>query len=145
MISAPNTYIAIVDDDERICRSLGRLFRAAGLQPITYPSAEAFLEDLKHPEFECLVLDVELGGMSGIELHKQLAATGSATPVIFITAYDDPEARNQALAGGCAGFFRKTDSGSDVLEAIRHAVARPKGASPPTLPAEPGEAKEPKV
>ena len=125
MSSSPNTYIAIVDDDEKICRSLGRFLRAAGFQPITYPSAEAFLEDLKHPRFECLVLDVQLEGMSGIELHKQLTAAGSATPVIFITAHDDPEARDQALANGCAGFFRKTDSGSDVLDAIRRSVARP--------------------
>ena len=125
MSSLPNTYIAIVDDDEGICRSLGRLLRAAGFQPITYPSAEAFLEDLKHPRFECLVLDVQLGGMSGIELHKQLSAAGSATPVIFITAHDDPEARNHALAGGCAAFLRKTDSGSDVLDAIRRSIAPP--------------------
>ena len=125
MSSSPNTYIAIVDDDEGICRSLGRLLRAAAFQPVTYPSAEAFLEDLKPPGFACLVLDVQLGGMSGIELHKQLAAAGSPTPVIFITAHNDPEARDRALAGGCAGFFRKTDSGSDVLDAIRRSVARP--------------------
>ena len=125
MSSGPNTYIAIVDDDEGMCRSLGRLLRAAGFQPITYPSAEAFLQDLKHPRFECLVLDVQLGGMSGIELHKQLAAAGSVTPVIFITAHDDPEARNQALTGGCAAFLRKTESGSDVIDAIRRSIARP--------------------
>ena len=124
MGSTRNTYVAVVDDDESICRSFGRLLRAAGFQPISYPSAEAFVEDLKHPQFDCLLLDVQLGGMSGIELKKQLDASGSATPVIFITAFDDPEARAQALTTGCAGFFHKTDSGSDVLDALRRAVAR---------------------
>ena len=129
MGSTQNIYVAVVDDDESICRSFGRLLRAAGFQPISYPSAEAFLKDLKHPQFDCLVLDIQLGGMSGVELKKQLDASGSVTPVIFITAFDDPAARTQALATGCAGLFRKTDSGSDVLDALRRAVAR-RGAAP---------------
>src|SRR5688572_27210341 len=98
MVSTHNTYVAVVDDDESMCRSFGRLLRAAGFVPITYPSAEAFLEDVKHPQFDCVVLDIQLGGTSGLELRKRLAASGSATPVIFITAHDDPEARTQALA-----------------------------------------------
>ena len=101
------------------CRSLGRLLRAAGMQPITYASAEAFLADTKHPLFDCLVLDVQLGGMSGIELGQRLAAEGGHAPFICITAHDDPETRAEAEAAGCAAFFRKTDSGADVLDAIR--------------------------
>ena len=116
-------YIAVVDDDESLCRSLGRLLRAAGIQPITYPSAEAFLADTKHPQFDCLVLDIQLGGMSGIELQRHLAATGKKTPIIFITAHDDIDARAEAEAGGCAAYFRKTDSGTDVLGAIRRLAA----------------------
>jgi FixJ family two-component response regulator len=123
-MSSSTTYVAVVDDDESICRSFGRLLRAAGFQPITYLSAEAFLEDLKHPQFDCLVLDIQLGGMSGLELRNRLAAAGSGTPVIFITAFDDPDARKQALASGCAGYFRKADSGNIVLQAIRRAVAQ---------------------
>ena len=61
--------------------------------------------------------------MSGIELRQRLAAAGTTTPVIFITAHDEPEVREQAIAAGCAGYFRKTDSGSDVIEAIRRALA----------------------
>ena len=112
-------YVAVVDDDESLCRSLGRLLRAAGIQPITYVSAEAFLADSKHPQFDCLVLDIQLGGMSGIELAHRIAAEGGHTPVIFITAHDDPEARAEAEAVGCTAYFRKTDSGAEVLEAIR--------------------------
>ena len=116
--------IAIVDDDESLCRSLGRLLRAAGMQPVAYPSAEAFLGDARQAPFDCLVLDVQLGGISGIELQRQLAASGERTPVIFITAHDAPEARVQALAGGCTGYFRKNDSGAEVIDAIRRAAAR---------------------
>ena len=118
-------YVAVVDDDENLCRSFARLLRAAGMQPITYLSAEDFLADRKHPRFDCVVLDVQLTGMSGLELQKQLAAAGTAAPVIFITAHDDPQARAQAYAAGCAGYLRKTDSGADVLEAIRRVAVRP--------------------
>jgi FixJ family two-component response regulator len=119
MTLAAPTYVAVVDDDVSLCRSLGRLLRAAGLQPITYESAEAFLADTKHPRFDCLVLDVQLGGMSGIELGRQLAAQGGHAPFIYITAFDDAQTRAEAEASGCAGYFRKTDSGADVLDTIR--------------------------
>jgi len=112
------TYVAIVDDDENICRSFARLLRAAGLQAVTYDSAESFLADRKHPQFGCLVLDIQLSGMSGLELAQHLAATGQRTPIIIITAHDDPEARRAAETSGCAAYFRKTDSGKEVLEAI---------------------------
>ncbi len=117
------TYVAVVDDDENICRSFGRLLRAAGMQPITYNSAESFLADTKHPEFSCLVLDIQLGAISGIELARRLAATGGKTPVIFITAQDAPELRAAAQALGCAAYFRKTDSGKEVIDAIRRVAA----------------------
>ena len=113
--------VAIVDDDESLCRSLGRLLRAVGMSPVAYPSAEAFLNDAQHPPFHCLLLDVQLGGLSGIQLQRQLVDSGEKTPIIFLTAYDDPEARAQAIAAGCAAYFRKTDAGAEVIEAIRKA------------------------
>jgi len=125
MTKSGHVYVAVVDDDEGVCRSFARLLRAAGMQPITYLSAEAFLADTKHPQFDCLLLDIQLTGVSGLELQKQLTAAGTPAPVIFITAHDDPRAREQAYAEGCAGYFRKTDSGTEVLEAIRRAVAGP--------------------
>jgi FixJ family two-component response regulator len=126
--SPGNVYVAVVDDDENVCRSFARLLRAAGMQAITYLSAEAFLADLKHPQFDCLVLDVQLTGMSGLELQRHLTGKAPAAPVIFITAHDDPHAREQAVAKGCVGYFRKTAAGNDVLEAIRRAVAGPSQA-----------------
>jgi len=125
MSNSKNIYVAVVDDDESLRRSLSRLLRAAGFQPIGYPSAEAFLDDDKRPDFDCLVLDIRMEGMSGLELQKQLAESGSATPIIFITAHDDPNVREQAVAAGCAGYFRKTDPGEAVLAGIKAATERP--------------------
>ncbi len=121
-MNSQNIYVAVVDDDQSLCRSLSRLLRAAHFQPITYASAEEFLADTKHPKFDCLVLDIQLEGMSGLELSQRLSAVKDVTPVVFITANDDPEVRAQAMASGCHGFFRKTDSGSDVLAAIRRVI-----------------------
>jgi FixJ family two-component response regulator len=118
-----NIYIAVIDDDESLCLSMSRLLRAARLQPITYSSAEAFLADTKRPKFDCLMLDIQLTGMSGLDLRRRLSAVMDATPVIFITAHDDPEIRAQAEASGCAGYFRKMDSGVDVLAAIRRTIS----------------------
>jgi FixJ family two-component response regulator len=74
MDSTRNIYIAVIDDDERLCLSMSRLVRAAHLQPITYLSAEAFLADTKRPKFDCLVLDIQLTGMSGLDLRRRLSA-----------------------------------------------------------------------
>src|SRR5690348_1965917 len=123
-MSAPPTYVAVVDDDPSVCRSFARLLRAAGIQPITYSSAEAFLADTKRPRFDCMVLDVQLGGMSGIQLAQALRATeGHHPPVIYITARDDPETRASAEASGCAAYFRKNESGAEVLATIRTLTA----------------------
>lgn len=97
----------------------------AGFQPVCYASAEALLEDTKRPRFDCLLLDIQLGGMSGLDLSQRLAAVRDPTPVIFITAHDDPDVRAEALAGGCAGYFRKNEPGDVVLEAIRRAIPQP--------------------
>ncbi len=113
-----NHYVAIVDDDESVCRALGRLLRAVGYQSVTYPSAEAFLDDVKRPQFDCLVLDVQLQGMSGLELSSRLAAVNDTTPVVFITAHDEPKERARVEAAGCAGYFRKTDRCAEVLDVI---------------------------
>jgi len=129
MSIAPNIYVAVVDDDDSVCRSLARLLRASGMHPVTYPSAEAFLEDLKQPSFDCLILDIQLGGMSGIELSQKLAAEDSRTPVIFITAHDTPELRAQAMQIPGAAFLKKTAPAEAVLAAIRTAVRPPPTAS----------------
>jgi FixJ family two-component response regulator len=124
-----NLCVGVVDDDESVRRSLARLLRAAGMQPTTYDSAEEFRADVQHPRFDCLVLDVQLPGMSGVELRNRLAAEGVATPVIFVTGHDDPRAHQDAMAGQCLGYFLKTDAGRAILDAIRRTVAPPANGS----------------
>ncbi|MBX3732352.1 MAG: response regulator [Verrucomicrobiae bacterium] len=121
--------VAVVDDDASLCRSSSRRLRAAGLQPATYHSAGSFLDDALRPHFDCLLLDVQPGGMSGLELSRRLAERNDTTPIIFITALEDPELRTQAQTFGCAGFFRKTDPGCLVVDAIQ------KSAGPAGFPA----------
>ena len=123
MSSPSSTYVAVVDDDESVCRSFARLLRASGIQAVTYSSAEAFLADSKRPQFDCMVFDVQLGGMSGIELASALTSSAvRRAPIIYITAHDDPETRASAEATGCAAYFRKNESGADVLDAIRRLI-----------------------
>ena len=127
--------VAVIDDDESLCRSLGRLVRLAGFQPVIFRSAEEFLLSPESSRVRCLLVDIQLGGMSGIAMHQLLLAEGNHTPVIYITAHDDPGAHSEAMNAGCAGFFRKTDPGSAIIEALRR-VTRP--APPPGSPKSPG-------
>ena len=123
MSRATPIYVAVVDDDESLCRSLSRLLRASDIQAVTYSSAEDFLADTKHPRFDCLVLDIQLGGMSGIELAQQLADVTDPMPIIFITSHDDEEVWEQAMTACGAAYFSKSDCGADVLDAIRRLAA----------------------
>jgi FixJ family two-component response regulator len=123
MTPAPTIYIAVIDDDESYCRSLARLLRAVDYQAVTYSSAEAFLADRKHPRFDCLVLDITLGaGISGFELARRLAAVGSPTPIIYVSAHNDPKTQNEASALGCAAFVSKVEPSNILLKAIEAAM-----------------------
>src|SRR5215470_18382553 len=111
--------VAIIDDDEGLCRSLARLLRQAGFRPYIFLSAKDFLDSPERSRFKCLLVDIELGEVSGIDLHRQLLAAGDATPVIYITAHADPAVRREALSLGCAGFFLKTDAASAIIELLQ--------------------------
>ncbi len=115
--------MAIVEDDASANRALARLVRSAGYAPSSYYSAESFLADSARSSFACLLLDIQLSGMSGLELQRQLLTEGDPLPIIFITAHDDPSYRAEALQRGCAGFLRKTDPSAMVLEELARTVA----------------------
>lgn len=119
---ADTPCIAVVDDDHSVRTSLSRLLRLAHFEAVSYASAESFLADRDHSRFECLVLDVRMKGMSGIELLATLAAEPVHPPVIFISAHDEPAARAKAQALGCADFFSKSTPGADIIAAIRRAT-----------------------
>ena len=115
--------VAIIDDDASANRALGRLLRGAGFEPSGFDSAESFLAAPTRPSFACLLVDIQLTGMSGLELQRKLQAEGSQQPVIFITAHDDPAYRAEAVRRGCVGFFRKTDPGALIVDTLRRATA----------------------
>jgi FixJ family two-component response regulator len=120
--NGPQPCVGIIEDDDSLRRSLGRLLRAAGFQAVAYSSAEQLLADDKRPRFDCLIVDIQLGGMSGIELSRQLAASGSVTPVVFNTVCDERDLREKALRAGGAAFLQKTDLGEKMLMAIQNAI-----------------------
>jgi FixJ family two-component response regulator len=115
-------HIAVVDDDESFARSLERLFRASGFKVHTYPSAEAFLAVTPLPQPDCLVLDIQLGGMSGLDLQRRLHEHGARAPMIFVTAHDAPGVCAEAQQGGCSAYFLKPVPGETLLAAINKAV-----------------------
>ena len=115
MTQAP--VIAIVDDDASIRRSLQRLVEAAGYTAQAFASAREFLDWLPQGQAACLVLDVHMDGMSGLDLQQRLAV-----PVIFITAHDDALTLDRIKRAGVAGHLRKPIDAGAVLNAIREAV-----------------------
>ena len=116
--------VAVVDDDESFASALERRFRVAGFDVRTYPSAEAFLAPTTFPPPDCLVLDVQLGGMTGLDLQRQLHELGVPLPIIFVTAYDAPAICREAEKAGCSAFFLKPVPTNALIEAITRAVKR---------------------
>ncbi len=120
--------IAVVDDDASVRKSLGRLLRGAGFEVEAFSSAEDFLarDEACHPD--CLVLDISLGGMSGLELRAELVETGVRIPVVFITAHDDPATLRGLRQLPEAPYLRKPFDESLLFEAIGSAMREPPAA-----------------
>lgn len=123
MLDQIKSPVVVVEDDDGMRKALDRLLRAAGYQPLLFSSAEAFLGTATAHLAACLVLDIHLPGLSGLELGRRLAASGRVPPVIFITAQDDDSAREEARQLECLAYFRKPFEGAALLDAIRRAVA----------------------
>ena len=115
--------VAIVEDETSNARAVARLLRASGMESVTFASAEEYLERADASEVDCVVLDIQLGGMSGFDLQSRLAVTHPGLPVIFLSAHEESETLARARCAGCA-FVRKTEPGKVLLETIRGAVAR---------------------
>jgi FixJ family two-component response regulator len=115
--------VVIVEDDASLCVAMTRVLRVAGLVPVAFASAEALLAADKTESPVCFVIDLHLPGMSGFALRDQLAGAGSLPPVIFITAFDEPEARALAAKAGAAAFLAKPFSGRALIDTIQQAAA----------------------
>ena len=114
--------IAIVDDDEAVRESTRALVRSLGYNASTFSSAEEFL-DSNPGDTSCLILDVQLKGLSGVELQELLIAQGRRTPIIFVTAFPDERTRIKALAAGAIGFLSKPFSDEKLTQFLDLAIA----------------------
>ena len=122
-MSPDKFVVAIVDDDPSVLTGLKRVLGASGFITETFNSGEAFLERYKAAEPACVVLDINLGGISGIETRLRLTASGANIPVIYMSALDDATIRKEAAASGPATFLRKPFSGNELIGAIRMATS----------------------
>jgi len=117
--------IVVVDDDDALRNSLDDLLQSVGFRVQGFVSAEAFLQAQPAPKTACLLLDVRLPGMNGLELQQQLGAMHWRIPIIFITAYADDDMRARALAAGAVAVLSKPCREEDLLNAIEAALMPP--------------------
>ena len=114
--------VSVVDDDESLRRSLGNLLRSVGLGVQTFASAEEFLRSAQRENTRCLVLDLRLTGMSGLDLLRHLAVADSHIPVVVLTAHGDDELRWRSLRAGAVAFLDKPFRSDALLDAVRAAL-----------------------
>jgi FixJ family two-component response regulator len=132
-MSGNPSIVMIVDDDNSIRKSVRRLMKSYGIAVETFVSAEEFLGSDRLDKTSCLILDVHMPGISGLELQKRLIASGNAIPVIFITAFADDGARAKAMKAGAVGYLAKPFDDEELLNCIRAALDHEGGdASQPT-------------
>lgn len=119
-----DVVISIVDDDASFRRATARLVRSLGHAVAAFGSAEEFLKSDRIRDTVCLISDIHMPGMSGLELQNQLLALGVRLPVIFITAYPESKAREQALASGALGFLNKPFNEDNLIACLDQALSR---------------------
>ncbi|MGB0122011.1 MAG: response regulator [Silvibacterium sp.] len=119
-----NKFVAIVDDDDSMRGALQGLLKAVGFSSRAFESAEAFLGSGHQRETACLIADIRMPGMSGLELQARLNAEHCPIPTIFITAHGDEEMRFQALRAGAVEFLPKPFDDEVLLESVRAALDR---------------------
>lgn len=116
--------VYVVDDDDSIRRALKRLLRSVGYDALTFESAEEFLEFAPKQSEGCIVLDIRLPKMTGLELQESLKSRGSTYPVIFMTAHDNPRWQERAEKAGVVAYLKKPFHEQSLLDAIRLACGQ---------------------
>jgi len=117
-------FVNVVDDDALVLRSLGRLLRSAGFAVRTFPSSEEFLSKTQSGEPGCLVLDLTMPGVNGLDLQAQLARTGNECPVVFLSGNADISQSVKAMKAGAVDFLTKPVDDETLLRAVEEAIAR---------------------
>ena len=115
--------ISIVDDDESIRDSTKALLRSAGHQVATFESAELFLYSGAVSQTECMILDVRMPGIDGLELQRRLKASNVAVPIIFVTAHDDATSRRSAMEAGAVDFLSKPFQANALISTVQKALS----------------------
>jgi FixJ family two-component response regulator len=123
VVTQARPIIAVIDDDESVRVALRRLIRSAGLDASAFASAEEYLASEGQRPAACLVLDVCMPGMSGLELHRRLAAAGRPPRIVFMTAHEDDLARRAALEAGAAAFLYKPFDDAVLLDHLSRLLA----------------------
>ena len=123
-MSDEGPIVFVVDDDRSVRDSLRRLITSVGLRVEVFPSAQAFLSAPRPDVPGCLVLDVRLPGLSGLDLQRELAQSHATLPIIFLTGHGDIPMSVQAMKAGAVEFLTKPFRGQELLDAIRHAIER---------------------
>ena len=127
----PGSLIAVVDDEESVCRALERLLRSVGFDVETFASGAAFLESRARWRADCVVLDVHLPGLSGCDVQAHLGEAAQDVPVVMITGRDSEEMREQAFAAGAAAYLRKPVDDQTLLSTLAAAIAGSKKSHGP--------------
>jgi FixJ family two-component response regulator len=117
--------ISIVDDDSIVREAVGDLVQSLGYQAATFQSAEDFLESGCVSETSCLITDLQMPGLNGLDLQSQLMADGHRLPVIFITAFPEDKARNRAINAGAVGFLSKPFEENSLISCLETALKGP--------------------
>ncbi len=123
--SGTASVIAVVDDDFRILESLESLLESEGYKAEVFSSGEAFLQSKAIGAASCLVTDIRMPNVDGLELQRRVKCQRPELPIIFMTAHYDDEVERRVVEDGAAGFLRKSFSGAEFLRAIRHALGEP--------------------
>ena len=122
-MESKDKMVAVIEDDESYRVAIQRLLKSAGISVLSFDSAEAFLNSGQQQETGCLISDIRMPGMSGLELQSKLNADRCPIPTIFITAHGDEKMRMQAMRAGAVKFLTKPFDGEALLESVRAALA----------------------
>jgi FixJ family two-component response regulator len=121
------SLISVIDDDKSVRRTTKLLIESLGFRAAAFECADNFLSSGRLDDTSCLIVDLQLPGMNGLQLQSQLAATDCQIPIIFITAYDNKESRRRSMRAGAVAFLGKPFTDEGLLQWIRSALRQEKG------------------
>jgi FixJ family two-component response regulator len=127
---AERPLVAIVDDDESIRNATRDLLRSAGFSAATFEDAESFLGSASRASAACVVADIRMPGMTGLELYQALVASGDGIPTVIITAHPEDATRSRAREAGITCYLSKPFAPDELVECVREALAKHRGPIP---------------